>query len=59
VLLNSGLVTEPHDQLYTRLRHGRLALIGGPGAGKTAAMMLLLVEALRYRERIPAELRAS
>jgi hypothetical protein len=52
-LLTSGLVTQLHDQVYARLRHGRLALIGGPGAGKTAAMILLLLEALRYRERIP------
>jgi hypothetical protein len=58
-LLSSGLVTQLHDQLYARLRHGRLALIGAPGAGKTAAMNLLLVEALRYRERIPDVMRAE
>jgi hypothetical protein len=52
-VLNSGLVTRLHDEVYARLRHGRLVLIGGPGAGKTAAMILLLLEALRYRERMP------
>ena len=48
-ILNSGLVTRLYEEVYARLSHGRLALIGGPGAGKTAAMMLLLVEALRQR----------
>jgi predicted NACHT family NTPase len=39
--------------VYARLHHGRLVLIGGPGAGKTGAMILLLLEALRYRQRLP------
>jgi TIR domain len=52
-VLNSGLVTRLHDEVYARLRHGRLVLIGGPGAGKTGAMILLLIEALRHRERVP------
>jgi TIR domain len=52
-VLNSGLVTRLHDEVYARLHHGRLVLIGGPGAGKTGAMILLLLEALRYRARIP------
>ena len=51
-MLNSGLVTRLHEEVYGRLRHGRLVLIGGPGAGKTGAMILLLVEALQYRERV-------
>lgn len=49
-ILSSGLVTRLHDEVYARLRHGRLVLIGGAGAGKTGAMMLLLVEALQYRD---------
>ena len=42
-VLNSGLVTRLHDEVYARLHHGRLVLIGGPGAGKTGAMILLAV----------------
>jgi predicted NACHT family NTPase len=58
-VLNSGLVTRLHDEVYVRLQHGRLALIGGPGAGKTGAMILLLVEALCYRDRVPDGARAD
>jgi predicted NACHT family NTPase len=58
-LLDSGLVTRLHDDVYGRLRHGRLALIGGPGVGKTGAMILLLLEALRYRDRVPDTARAA
>jgi hypothetical protein len=28
-VLNSGLVTRLHDEVYARLHHGRLVLIGG------------------------------
>jgi hypothetical protein len=58
-VLNSGLVSRLHDEVYARLHHGRLVLIGDPGAGKTAAMILLLLEALRYRERMPETARAG
>jgi hypothetical protein len=58
-VLNSGLVTRLHDEVYARLRHGRLVLIGGAGAGKTGAMILLLLEALRYRARIPETVRTD
>jgi hypothetical protein len=51
-LLDSGLVTRLCDKMYARLRHGRLVLLGGPGAGKTGAMILLLIEALRHRQRM-------
>jgi hypothetical protein len=52
-VLDRGVVTRLHDEVYARLHHGRLVLIGGPGAGKTGAMILLVLEALRYRKRMP------
>jgi hypothetical protein len=58
-VLNSGLVTRLHDEVYSRLEHGRLVLIGGPGAGKTGAMILLLLEALRHRQRVPDAARSD
>ena len=48
-VLASGVVTRLHDELYARLPHGRLALLGAPGAGKTAAMLLLMLAALDHR----------
>jgi len=45
-LLTTGVVTRLHDEVYARLPHGRLVLVGGPGAGKTGAMILLLLAAL-------------
>ena len=58
-VLGAGLVTQLHEQVYSRLRHGRLVLIGGPGAGKTGAMILLLLEALRHRAQLPASERVE
>jgi hypothetical protein len=57
-VLSSGVVTRLYEDLYTRLHHGRLVLMGGPGAGKTGAMILLLIEALRHRELLPHAARA-
>jgi hypothetical protein len=48
-LLGSGAVTRLHDEVYARLPHGRLIVLGGPGAGKTGAMILLLLAALDHR----------
>ena len=48
-LLTTGVVTRLHDEVYARLPHGRLVLAGGPGAGKTGAMILLLLAALDRR----------
>lgn len=43
-------------KIYGGLASGRLILIGGPGTGKSAAAILLLLDALRYRDqRGPAE----
>jgi hypothetical protein len=48
-ILESGVVTRLHDEVYARLPLGRLVLVGGPGAGKTGAMILLLLAALDHR----------
>lgn len=48
-LLESGVVTRLYDEVYARLPHGRLVMLGGPGAGKTGAMILLLLAALDRR----------
>ena len=51
-VLGSGVVTRLHDEMYARLPHGRLVLLGGPGAGKTAAMLLLMLAALDRRSSL-------
>ncbi len=53
-LLESGVVNRLHDEVYARLAHGRLVLIGESGAGKTGAMILLLLAALSYRASLPS-----
>jgi hypothetical protein len=52
------VVTRLHDEVYARLPHGRLVLIGRPGAGKTGAMILLLLAALDRRGSLGADQRA-
>lgn len=63
-VLASGVVIRLHDELYAKLPHGRLVLLGGPGAGKTGAMILLMLAALKgradlkdakERARVPAQ----
>jgi hypothetical protein len=56
-LLGSGVVTRLHDEVYARLPHGRLVLLGGPGAGKTGAMILLLLAALDSRASLTGDQR--
>src|SRR4029450_2222084 len=42
----AGVVTRLREQLYDRLdgERARVVILGGPGAGKTAAMLLLLID---------------
>ncbi|MBB5955318.1 hypothetical protein FHS29_001899 [Saccharothrix tamanrassetensis] len=41
--------------VYGGLPSGRLLIIGGPGAGKSSAAVLLQLDALRYRDQASAE----
>jgi len=59
VLLDAGVVTQLHDEVYRQLPHGRLVLLGGPGAGKTGAMILLLLAALEHRSSVPEPQRSE
>lgn len=52
VILGSGVVSRLHDELYARLPHGRLVILGAPGAGKTGSMILLLLAALDHRDSV-------
>ncbi|WP_091328658.1 hypothetical protein [Micromonospora aurantiaca (nom. illeg.)] len=49
-----------HDlfRVYAGLGSGRLLLLGRPGAGKSAAVVLLLIDALEHRQRLPEQERA-
>lgn len=46
-------------RIYGGLASGRLILTGGPGTGKSSAAILLLLDALRYRDQIPLDQRAQ
>jgi hypothetical protein len=46
-----------HDEVYARAPHGRLVLVGEAGAGKTGAMILLLLAALEHRLSVPEDRR--
>ena len=56
-LLDSGAVTKLFKEVYARLPHGRLVLIGGAGAGKTGAMILLLLDVLGWRASLTPDQR--
>ncbi|MDC0768252.1 hypothetical protein [Streptomyces sp. HD] len=57
-LHQGGGLAELHE-VYGGLASGRLLLVGGPAAGKTAAAVLLLLDALTYRARAAPENRAD
>jgi hypothetical protein len=50
-MLTAGVVTKLREQLYQRLPQGsaRLVVVGAAGAGKTGAMLLLLLDILSNR----------
>lgn len=52
-MLSAGGGQDQLHSVYGGLASGRLVITGAPGAGKTGAGILLLLEALRYRERLP------
>ena len=58
-LLGSGVVNRLHDEVYYKLPHGRLVLLGKAGAGKTGAMILLLLAALAKRNSMTNEQRSA
>jgi hypothetical protein len=59
VLLDAGTVIQLHDEVYYALGQGRLVLLGASGAGKTGAMILLLLAALDHRLGVPEAQRSE
>jgi hypothetical protein len=51
--LSEGVVTAWYDDLYGRLGTDFLVVLGAPGSGKSGALLLLLLEALRRRAELP------
>jgi len=49
--VTEGTVTTLYEDVYRRLsaERSKIVLLGGPGAGKTAAMTLLLIDCLEHR----------
>jgi hypothetical protein len=58
-LLESGVVTRLYREVYLRLPHGRLVLLGDAGSGKTGSMILLLLAALQHRSAAEGESQAQ
>jgi hypothetical protein len=52
--LSGGDIRGLHE-VYGGLGSGRLVIAGGPGSGKSGAAVLLVLAALRHRERITAQ----
>jgi hypothetical protein len=49
-ILDKGTVDELYQDVYRHLGHGRLVITGAGGAGKTTAMLLLMLTALEHRQ---------
>ena len=56
--LAAGQLDDLHA-VYGGLRSGRLVIAGPPGAGKSSAAVLLVLAALKHRDRVSAEDRAK
>jgi hypothetical protein len=54
-VLGAGTMGKLHTKVYAKLSHGGLVLLGRPGAGKTGAMILLLLDALGHRAGLAGE----
>jgi len=52
--LRAGRLRDLHA-VYGGLGSGRMVIAGAPGSGKSGAAVLLLLDALRYRAKVPAE----
>jgi hypothetical protein len=53
--MTQGVITAWYDELYARLGNDVLVVLGAPGAGKSSALLLLLLEALRRRHDLAVE----
>jgi hypothetical protein len=56
--LTAGQINDLHT-IYGGLRSGRLVIAGAPGSGKSGAAVLLVIDALKYRDQVRAEDRAK
>ena len=56
--LRAGKSSELHE-VYGGLGSGRLVIVGGPGAGKSSAAVLLVLAALRYRQNVSKKVRSQ
>ena len=52
--LTAGQIDDLHA-VYGGLRSGRLVIAGAPGSGKSSAAVLLVLAALKHRDRVRAE----